>query len=280
MLNLPVHFQRSGTLDALVFLDHLSSQQAGRHSLPDVISDMALLSEPEARLLWADLLACPPSLLGHLAVNSDLYFRVGPFFWWLHRLLPVQKGQIASAALRHPRLVEWLSARVGSPVEFVAELPRRLELASRTGVPEIDPEHLVLESLGDKGVLSADDITRAKAARSLVTDPIPNWLLLHKLVTEEQLNEAFREICFLPRASEWRPEEVRRLAPLLPPGFAEEYGCFCLEETKAALRIGLSQIPTSRSIHELYDRLAGCSLFFQSVNHEESKQLRILAKNN
>jgi len=128
-------------------------------------------------------------------------------------------------------------------------------------------------------VLSADDIARARAARALVTDPIPNWLLLQKLVTEEQLNEAFREICYLPRADEWRPEEVRRLAPILPPGFAEEHGCYCLEESGAGVRLGLSQLPTPQTVRELYDRLSGCSLFFQSVNYEESRQLKILASN-
>jgi adsorption protein B len=279
ILHLPQRFQRIGTLDALIFLDALSSQQAGRHSLPDVITDMALLSEGEARLLWADLLGCPPSQLQPLTVDRDAYFRVGPFFWWLHRILPVQQGRVVCAALRHPQMMAWLATRLGSEPGWLAELPRKLELASQIAGSGLDPEALVLDSLGDKGVLSADDIARARAARALVTDPIPNWLLLQKLVTEEQLNEAFREICYLPRADEWRPEEVRRLAPILPPGFAEEHGCYCLEESGAAVRLGLSQLPTPQTVHELYDRLSGCSLFFQSVNYEESRQLKILASN-
>jgi hypothetical protein len=179
----------------------------------------------------------------------------------------------------HPRLVDWLGARLEAEPQFVAELPRKLELTARSAGAVLDPEQLVLDALGDKGLLKPDDIARAKAARSLLVDPLPNWLLLQQLVTEEQLNLTFREICFLPRVSEWRPEEVRRLAPLLPPGFAEEHACYCLEEVHAAVRIGLAQLPTVAVVREIYDRLTGCSLFFQSVDYEESRQLRILATN-
>jgi adsorption protein B len=274
VLHIPRHFQRSGTLDALVFLDALSSQQAGRHSFPDVVTDMAVLTEGEARRLWAGLLGCPPSTTAQLNLNKDVFYRVGPFFWWLHRLWPIQNGKIASAAPRHPQMVEWLAARMGAAPEFVAELPRRLELAARRSGPDLDPEQLVLDSLGDKGVLKPEDIARAKAARTLIVDPIPNWLLLQKLATEEQLNEAFREICFLPRATAWDPAQVRRLAPLLPPGFAQANGCFCLAESAAAIRLGLSQLPSPGAVREIHDRLAGCALFFQALTTEEARRLR------
>lgn len=279
VVNLPQRFQRSGTLDAMVFLDALSSQQAGRYSLPDVVADMAVLTEGEVRRIWAELLDCPPSGLSAVVLDQDLYYRIGPLFWWLHRLLPLQNHYIACAAPLHPRLVDWLSAQLEAEPRFVAELPRKLELAARTAGPDLDPEQLVLDALGDKGILKPEDIARAKAARSLVVDPIPNWLLVQNLVTEEQLNQAFREICFLPRATEWRPEEVRRLSPLLPPGFAQEHGCYCLEEVHASIRLGLAQLPTMRVIREIYDRLSGCSLFFQSLDYQESRQLRILANN-
>jgi hypothetical protein len=276
VLNLAEKFRRAGSLDAVVFLDGLSSQQAGRHSLPDVVVDMAMMSEGEARILWADVLGCPPCTFPQLQVYSDLYYRMGPFFWWLHRLLPVQNGRIASAAALHPKTLQWLAEALGTEPSLVAELPRKLELTAKRSGMDLDPEQLLVDALSDRGVLKAPELARVKATRSLIRDPIPRWLQLQRLATEEQLNVAFREICFLPRTAEWHDDEVRRLAPLLPPGFAEQTGCYCLEEFGAAVRLGLAQMPASDSIRRVYDRLAGCSLFFEALTHEQARRLRSL----
>ena len=276
VINLPAKFRGAGTLDAVVFLDALSSQQAGRHGLADIVVDMALMSEREARRLWAEVLGYPACPFGQLHLNEQLYYRVGPFFWWLHRLLPVQDGRLAAAAATHPKLVEWLAAAMETQPAFVAELPRKLELAARQSGMDLDPEQLLMDALCDRGILRPEQLARARATRSLITDPISKWLLLQKLVTEEQLNQAFREMCYLPAATQWRPEEVQRLAPLLPPGFASETGCYCLEESQAAVRLGLAQLPAAETVRQIYDRLAGCSLFFQALTHEQSRQLRTL----
>jgi bacteriophage N4 adsorption protein B len=274
VVNLPEKFHRSGSLDAVVFLDALSSQQAGRHSLADVVVDMALLSEGEARRAWAEVLGCPPSTQAQLTIDREPYYRAGPFFWWLHRLLPVQNNKIAIASRCHPGMVAWLAERMGQPPAFVAELPRKLEVAAKHSGMDLDPEQLLINSLGDKGLLKSEDLAQIKTARGLITDPLSNWLLLRKAVTEEQLNETFLEVCYLPRAAGWEAAEVRRLAPVLPPGFPEETGCYCLEECGGNVRLGLARIPAAESVRQVYDRLAGCSLFFQSLSHEQARELR------
>jgi adsorption protein B len=276
-VNLPEKFRRSGSLDAVVFLDALSSQQAGRHSLPDVVVDMALLSEGEARRAWAEVLECPPSTFSQLTIDQEPYFRAGPFFWWIHRMLPVQNKKIAIAARCHPRMASWLAEKMGGEPALIAELPRKLELAAKQSGMDLDPEQLLLDSLGDKGLLKPEDLGQIKTARGLITDPISKWLLLRKLVTEEQLNQTFLEVCYLPGATEWKAAEVKRLAPVLPPGFAEETGCYCLEESGGDVRLGLARIPAAETVRQVYDRLAGCSLFFQSLSHQQARELQPLA---
>jgi hypothetical protein len=275
--NLPEKFHRSGSLEAVVFLDALSSQQAGRHSLADVVVDMALLSEGEARRAWAEVLGCPSSTHAQLTIDQEPYYRAGPFFWWLHRMLPVQNRKLAIASRCHPGMVSWLTERMGEPPAFVAELPRRLELAARNSGMDLDPEQLLINSLADKGLLKSEDLAQIKTARGLITDPISNWLLLRKAVTQEQLNETFLEVCYLPRAVGWEAAEVRRLATVLPPGFVEETGCYCLEESDGNVRLGLVRIPAAESVRQVYDRLTGCSLFFQSLSHEQARELQPLA---
>jgi hypothetical protein len=273
-VNLPEKFRRSGSLEAVVFLDALSSQQAGRHSLADVVVDMALLSEGEAKRAWAGVLNCAPSTYAQLTIDQDPYYRAGPFFWWLHRMLPVQNRKIAIASRCHPGMVAWLAERMGEAPAFIAELPRKLELGAKNSGMDLDPEQLLINSLADKGLLKSEDLAHIKTARGLITDPISNWLLLRKAVSEEQLNETFLEVCYLPRAPGWKAEEVRRLASILPPGFPEETGCYCLEECGGNVRLGLARIPAVESVRQVYDRLAGCSLFFQSLSHEQARELR------
>lgn len=276
LASLPEKFRQSSSLDAVVFLDALSSQQAGRSSLPDVMVDMAMLSEGEARRLWAGVIGCPASTFATLQLQRETYYRVGPFFWWLHRMLPVQQNKIAVAATLHPAAVEWLAGRLGSErtPAFVAELPRKLEVAARQSGFNFDPEKLQLDSLADKGILKPEDLARVKTMRGLVTDPMPRWLLLQKLVTEEQLNATFREVCHLPRVTAWKEAEVKRLAALLPPGFATEHACYCLEESGGNIRLGLARLPSAEVVRQIHDRLAGAAICFQSLPQAEAERVR------
>jgi hypothetical protein len=193
-------------------------------------------------------------------------------------MLPVQHHKIACAAPRHPAMTEWLATRLGAPPAFVAELPRKLELTAKNSGLEFDPDQLLIDSLGDQGILKPEDQARIKTMRGLITDPMPRWLLLQKLVTEEQLNTTFRQVCHLPRATGWKDEEVKRLAAVLPPGFAGETGCHCLEEAGANVRLGLALLPSADTVRQIYDRLAGCSIYFQSLTHAEAEQLRALSQ--
>jgi hypothetical protein len=125
--------------------------------------------------------------------------------------------------------------------------------------------------------LPPDQLPKLKAMRSLILDPLPKWLALQKLVTEEQLHQAFLEICQLPAADPWRVEEVQRLRPVLSPGFAEENGCHILEEVHSGVRVGLSQMPSSQTLHEIHNRLLGYPIFFQALSYADATVLNTLA---
>jgi len=90
------------------------------------------------------------------------------------------------------------------------------------------------------------------------------------------LHQTFLDICYLPMAGPWRPEEVTRLAPVLPPGFAAETGCYCLEQTPEGIRVGLTQMPSAKALREIHDRLSGHALFFQAVSYTDAAALRKL----
>jgi hypothetical protein len=165
---------------------------------------------------------------------------------------------------------------MGAQVEFVAELPGKFDLAARNLGVEVDPDQLLLDRLVARGALPREQMPRLQSMRSLITDAVRQWLVLQRLVTEEQVHEAFLDICRLPAAGQWRAEEVRRLAPVLPPGFTEENGCYLLEESPAGLRVGLAQLPSASALRKLHDRLSGYALFFQALSYEEVKALRAL----
>ena len=273
-INLPEHFRRSTALGPLVFLEALSSQHANRHSLPDVMVDMGLIGEPEARRLWAANLGCPPSGLFRIQLNRDLYLKAGPVFWWLHRMLPVQEDTVLTAARPHPQLIDWLGELMGTRPVFAAELPRKMELLGRVHAAQVDPDRMLLDALMERGLLHDSDLPRIDAARSLLTDPLSKWLLLQRLVSEEELHRAFLEMSRLPVAAAWDEQETERLRPALPPGFSEEAGCFCLNESAGAVRLGLAQLPSPMTLHTIHDRLIGCSLFFQAVSYPAGTSLR------
>lgn len=267
-------FRQASGLEPAAFLETLSSRHPAWLTLPDLLVDLGRLPEPDARRLWAEALGLPPLNLRDFAPHQELYFRIGPSFWWLHRLLPITPMTVASAQPVHPRLAAWLTERMGAKPNFVAELPARLEMAARNHGADLDPDQVLLDCLAAKGVLSTEELARVEASRELVADPLPRWLLLQRRVTVEQLHQVFLETCYLPPAEAWQPEEVRRLSGVLPPGFGEEHGCYCLEESGGALRLGLTQMPARRALAELYDRLAGYPLCFQALSHEAAGQLR------
>ena len=78
----------------------------------------------------------------------------------------------------------------------------------------------------------------------------------------------------LPPANPWRPEEAKRLSTVLAPGFAEETGCYCLEESGGAVRLGLAQMPSFAALREIHERLAGYAIFFQALSYEDLRALR------
>jgi adsorption protein B len=269
-------FHQAANASADAYLEALRSRHTSRQSLPDVLVDKGLMSEPQARRLWGECLDCFPCDSAEFALCAELYREIGPPFWWLHRMLPITWGTIATAAPLHPLLVEWLARKMGAQVEFVAELPGKFDLAARNLGVEVDPDQLLLDRLVARGALPREQMPRLQSMRSLITDAVRQWLVLQRLVTEEQVHEAFLDICRLPAAGQWRAEEVRRLAPVLPPGFTEENGCYLLEESPAGLRVGLAQLPSASALRKLHDRLSGYALFFQALSYEEVKALRAL----
>jgi len=269
-------FRQAARVEPKVFLDALSSQQATGQSLPDVLVAKGMLAEAEARRLWAATLELPALDLRDLGLNQELYFKVGPSFWWLHRMLPVTTATVACAAQAHQQMLEWLAGKMGATPVLRVELPNKLDLAARNLGVSIDPDQILLDCLAAKGLLKPADLPSLKSARELIADPLPKWLLLQKKVTEEQLHQTFLEICYLPPATLWTAGEVKRLAPALAPGFAEDAGCYCLEERDGAVRLGLAQMPSLRALREVHERLAGYPIFFQALSYTDTLAIRQL----
>jgi len=87
--------------------------------------DMGLLHEPVARWIWAESLGMPPCELLEAQLNQEFYLKVGPSFWWLHRMLPILGGPVATATPPHLQMTAWLESKMGYVPAFVAELPRQ-----------------------------------------------------------------------------------------------------------------------------------------------------------
>ena len=272
-------FQKAAKIEPPVFLEALINQHATRRSLPDVLVDRGLLNEDTARKLWADTLGCGSWDTKEFNLDREAYRKFGAGFWWLHRMLPATGGKVLVASAPHAHTVSWLTAKLGGKPALLAELPDKLELAARVSSLGVDPDQALVDRLVNDGVLKKGNAPDVKELRQLITDPIPKWLLLQKIVTEEQLHQAFLGVANLPAAEAWKESEVRRLLPILPPNFAVENGCYPLHETDGAIRIGLSQMPTAPVLAELYDRLAGYPLCFQALNFADAGTLRQFAAN-
>jgi bacteriophage N4 adsorption protein B len=270
-------FRQAGNVEPHTFVEALSSHHASRRSLPDVMIDMGLLTEPHARQIWAEALNCPPAAPDELRLNLETYYTVGPSFWWMHRMVPVGPETIVTAAPPHPDLIAWLQQKIGTRPSFAAEVPGRLDLLARSSGAALDPDQMLLDSLAGKGILNKEEVPNLKSIRSLVADPIANWLLLQKRVTEEQLHQIFLETCYLSPAGPWNSDELARLLPIFPPGFSEEHGCYPLQATRENITLGLSQLPSTRTLKDIHDRLFGYPLFFQALTWQDAQVLRTIA---
>src|SRR5439155_10503438 len=163
---------------------------------------------------------------------------------------PVPTATVAYTARAHPQVLEWLAGKMGAAPVLMAELTNKLDLAARNLGVSIDPDQILLDCLAAKGLLKPADLPSLKSMRELIADPLPKWLLLQKKVTEEQLHQTLLEICYLPPDGLWTADEIKRLAPALAPGFAEDTGCYCLEERDGAIRLGLAQMPSLKALRE------------------------------
>jgi adsorption protein B len=270
-------FQQAAKLGTPEFLDTLINQSAVRRSLPDVLVDRGLMNEVPARRLWAETLGCPPWDTKEFTLDRESYRKFGPSYWWLHRMLPAGNNKVLTAAVPHPQTVAWLSAKLAGKTTLLAELPDKLELAARVSAIVVDPDQMLINQLIADDTLNKNAAPDVRELRTLIADPIPKWLLLQKIVTEEQLHKAFLQIANLPVAEPWQEEEVRRLLPVLPPGFCVNHGCYPLQEKNGAIRLGLAQLPSPRVLADLYDRLGGYALCFQALNLADVARLRQLA---
>jgi hypothetical protein len=270
-------FRAAAGLNPPAFLELVSTRSPARYSLPELLTNAGVLPEADARRLWADTLGFPPLDIRSFAPHQELYFSIGPSFWWLHRLFPISPISVATAQPVHPRLAGWLAEKIGGKLNFVAELPRKMVLALRSRSLELDPDKVLLDCITAKGSIPQTELPNLEAMRKVIAAPLPNWLRMQKLISDEQLHQLFLEICYLPPAEPWHPEEVQRLCGVLPPGFAEENGCYCLEEQNGALRLGLSQMLSPPALLEIYDRLSGYPLYFQALSYADSVALRNLS---
>jgi len=269
-------FQQAAGAAAPVFLEALINASATRRSLPDTLVDRGLIDEAAARKLWAEVFGCAGWDTRQFTLDDEAYRKFGPGFWWLHRLLPAGNGNIIAGAMPHSRAVSWIGAKLGGQPALLAELPDKVELAARASGIALDPDLALVNRLVTDGVLKKGSEPDVKELRTLIADPIPKWLLLQKIATDEQLHRAFLEIAGLPAAEAWTTEEVRRLLPILPPGFAVEHGCYPLQETGGAVRLGLAQMPSEQVLREIYDRLGGYPLCFEALNFADAARLRSL----
>jgi len=255
---------------------HLHYALGRGQSLPDLLVDKNLLNASEARRLWGECIECVPFGQAEPTVESELFYKVGALFWWIHRMLPAGGNTVVTASRPHPELQPWLANKTGRRFQYAAELPRRLELAAQSRGFEVDPDQILIDALIGKALLRKEQLSDVAALRRLTTDSASKWLLLHRMVPEEQLHQTFVEACNLPPAQSWTSQEVKRLLPILPPGFAKEEACYPLQESNGNIRLGFGQMPSRAVLRVLWNRLSGYALCFQYLSREETVQLQKL----
>jgi adsorption protein B len=269
-------FQQASGAEPRVFLEALINTHSSRRALPDVLTDRGMLDEGVARKLWAEVVGVPLWETKLFTLDPECYTRGGAGFWWLHRMLPATGGRILTAFTPHPEVVALLGSKLSVPPNLRAELPGKFELITRAAGISFDTDQALVDRLVIDGTLKKQDVPDVKELRTLIADPIPKWLLVQKLVSGEQLHRAFVAIAGLPDAGDWNTGEARRLAVILPPGFACEYRVYPLDEKQGAIRLGLAQMPSLETLHAIYDRLSGYSLCFQALSVADAARLHEL----
>jgi hypothetical protein len=276
--NVAERLKQSGTAEPAALLGASIDQEVSGRSLFDILVDRGVLETGEARRLWAECLGCPPFEGSELNLNLAFFQRVGPAFWWLHRMLPAVSDIIVTGSPLHPEIQQWLEEKnSGNQPTFRAELPRSLELVARAQTLEIDPDRLLIDWLEAKEFLPKRELANITALRQLTSDSASKWLVLQQWVSPEQVYLGFIEICKLPVAQAWSRAEMKRLMPIFPPGFAHENACYPLHESNGALRLGLGQMPSSAALRQIHTRLAGYPLFFQALTYPDLQELKALA---
>ena len=270
-------FQKSSGATDEIFMEVLIAQHTTRRSLPDVLMDRGMMDTAVARKLWAESLGCLAWETKEFSLDRAAYDKLGAAFWWLHRLLPAAGGKVLSAAPVHPQVVNHLNSQLGATTAVLAELPGKLEVAARAAGVGLNSDQALVDELVAAGFLKKAHAPGVNELRTLIADPIPKWLLVQKLVTEEQLHQALVAVAGLSPAAEWSEAEARRLAPILPPGFASEYGVYPLAENDGAIRIGLAQLPVLETMQTIYDRLSGYPLSFELLSLADSARLQKLS---
>jgi len=259
-------FKEAAGASASGFAQAVREQERTGQVLPDVLLERGLIAAVDARKLWAECLHCAAFERPELTIHKEAFYKVGPCYWWLHRMLPVEWDLVVTAAPPNPQAQQWVARKTGVTARFVAELPRRLGLAAQRLEATFDPDQVLLDSLVGKNLVRRDQLPAIDATRKLTSDPIAKTLLLQRIVTPEQLHETFLEICPIPPAQPIDLAEVSKLAPLLPPGAAVENRCFALAANRDQIVIGLGQIPSKEFLRLLYTRLAGYALAFEALS--------------
>jgi hypothetical protein len=267
-------FKEAANAMPAAFLEAATNQELTSQSLPDVLVAKGLIDPDQARKLWAECIECAPFEGAELSVHPDVFQKLGACFWWLHRMLPADGELVVTASTPHPEVREWLASKTGIQPKFAAELPRRLELAARTRGIEIDPDQVLIDALARKGLLRPEQLPNILALRELTTDSASNWLVLQRSVSEEQLHATFLETSNLAVAQSWNLVDVKRLLPILPPGFSAEHACYPLQSINGSVRLGLGQMPSSSAVRTIYNRLAGYSLFFQALSYADAIEIK------
>lgn len=262
-------------LSDLEFLEVVREHQATLLGCEDILVNRGLMEEVEARKLLADHLRLSPSTIDQPVLDFELFYAAGPAFWWLHRMLPVTDKTILTCVPPHPDLIEWLTPKVGSPPHFGVELPAKLDQIARQLKASYDPEQALLDSLAGKDLLTEKELEGVAAAQKLIDEPLPGWLRLRNMVSEKNLHDTFLEISCLPAAEAQVREEVLRLLPILPPGFAKGHGCYPLRAERN-ITLGLSELPTDRLLKSIYSRLQDYPLFFKALSLSDAGRLKQL----
>jgi len=255
------------------FREALHLQHQTRQGLADVLVDMGVLKQDEGRRLWASSIGCEPVVLEHAESNLETLQQLGNIPCWLHHIVPLQNGFIATAAAVHPLLVKWIASILRNEPVFVGDLPRNVEVISRSLGTAFDANQHLVDRLHSTRVIGDKDIAILDEMRRQASDPVPVLVRELGLASEEQLHEAFLHLSRLPMAPACDQAEIARLALLLPPGFSSGTGCFTIAENKGAITLGLSRILTPMELLTIHERLTGYPIFFQALSFDDATKI-------